>query len=180
MLSGQHCVSRDYVNKIIRSCAVDTKINWSKTVNWEPPLRSKIQLFWHSWQGVISLNIFLRYVANLLHNQFYKIKIRFQFRTCFQQWIVAKTKCFQCKQWSFPALRHKYPYIGLHTRCIMGYAQIVYWYYISDVSRFKSIGGFWSNTTLCMWGNVNRDLNGIQYSFKLWELRLTRFVLRAC
>ena len=25
-------------------------------------------------------------------------------------------------------LRHKYPYIGLHTRCIMGYAQILYSY----------------------------------------------------
>ena len=35
-------------------------------------------------------------------------------------------KYFQCKYWSLTALRHKYPYIGPHTRCIMGYAQIVY------------------------------------------------------
>ena len=48
---------------------------------------------------------------------------------------VAKVKYFQCKRWLQSVLRHKYPYIGLQTRCIMVYVQKVYsiQFYMSGV-----------------------------------------------
>ena len=60
------------------SCAVDAKINFIKKCALSASSVIKNSTFcWHSWQGFIGQNIFLRYVANLPHNQFYKIKIHF-------------------------------------------------------------------------------------------------------
>ena len=75
------------------------------------------------------------YVANLLHIQFHKIKMLvLNFARVSICESVAKVKYFQCKHWSLSALHFKYPYIGLQSRCIIGYVQKVSLVAIRDVT----------------------------------------------